>query len=168
MAHWKELFSGSEYLTGPDFKGKTFTGRIASVESIGMEDDSGKRKSIPLVHFDIKGQKPWLMCKTTGYCVAAMFGDDYNGWVGKRVTLYATMVQVGKGKELGVRVQGSPDLPAPINVEIKMPRKKPVTVKLVPTGKAAAPKPAPAPPPPEADEMPPPEEDSAQGEHIPF
>jgi hypothetical protein len=140
MAHWKELFSGGNYLAGADFKGKTFTAKIAKVESTSMEDDAGKTKSLPIVTWDIKA-KPWLMCKTTCYCLAAMYGTDPAMWVGKRVTLYATMVQVGKGQELGVRVKGSPDLPVPIDVEIKLPRKKPFTVKLSNTttrGPAAA------------------------------
>lgn len=153
MAHWKELFSGGNYLAGADFKGKTFTAKIAKIESIGMEDDNGKQKAMPCVTWEIAA-KPWLMCKTTAYCVAAMFGDDPAGWIGRSVTLYATMVQVGKGKELGVRVAGSPELTAAIDVDIKLPRKKAVRVRLTPTARrapngAAAP---PKPPPPAAEQ----------------
>lgn len=166
MAHWKELFSGGNYLAGADFKGKTFTAKIAKVESLGMEDDNGKQKAMPCVTWDIAA-KPWLMCKTTAYCVAAMFGDDPAGWVGKRVTLYATMVQVGRGKELGVRVHGSPELRAALDVEIKLPRKKAFRVRLAPTGKAqpangTAHQP---PPPPAPAEEPPPGMDDEGPEH---
>lgn len=147
MAHWKEMFSGGEYLSGPEFKGKTFTARIKSVDSTTMEDDDGKKRSLPIVTWDVAA-KPWLMCKKTCYCLAAMFGEDPAGWVGKRVTLHALMEKVAGSPELCVRVKGGPDLPKAITIKVKMPRKKPETITLVPTGKTAAPAAA-APPPPE-------------------
>jgi hypothetical protein len=73
----------------------------------------------------------WVVNRTNAECLAAMFGPETDNWKGKRLQLYTTMVQAGRGKELGIRIAGSPDLEKPITVEIKLPRKRPFTVTLL-------------------------------------
>jgi len=62
-----------------------------------------------------------VTCKTNGLCLKAMFGDRLQNWVGKRVTLFP-----GEWNgEPCIRVWGSPDIPADISVDIRLPRRKP-------------------------------------------
>jgi hypothetical protein len=150
--NWKLMFKG-DYMAAIEFGNRQFGGEIASVKLCKLEGDDGRQKEKGVVYF--KGNdKGWVLCKTNAMCLAAMFGEDTTTWVGKRVTLYATMVSVGKEKQPGIRVKGSPDLTKPIPVTIKLPRKKAFTVTMQPTGKGgAAPVPEPAPEEPSDEEM---------------
>jgi hypothetical protein len=62
-----------------------------------------------------------------------MFGDNFEGWVGKRVTLHAEPVMVSGKMQPGIRVTGSPDIEKPLTVKIKLAKRKAVTVKLIQT-----------------------------------
>jgi hypothetical protein len=66
-----------------------------------------------------------------------MFGDNTDDWKGRHVTLFSQMVAVGKEKKPGIRVLGSPDIAAPKDVVIRLPRKKPFTMRLQKTGAPA-------------------------------
>jgi hypothetical protein len=133
---WQALFPGS-YLSAVEIGDRLINGTISHVKRVDLDQEDGTKKARGVVFFE-GTTRGWVMCKTTAQCVAAMFGEDVAGWTGKRLTLYATEVQVGKERKPAVRVKGSPDLTAPVNVVIKLPRKKPSTVKLIPTGNGAA------------------------------
>lgn len=156
---WQAMFKGS-YLAAVEFGNRQFTAEIESVKLVKLEAEDGSQKDKGVVYF--KGHdRGWVLCKTNAMCVAAMFGDDTSAWVGKSVTLYSTMVQVGREKKPGIRVKGSPDLSAPVQCEVRLPRKKPFKVPLVPTGKAP-------PPPKPVEDEPPPDDSSPADEHIEF
>lgn len=147
---WQALFPGS-YLSAVEMGDRLITGTITDVKKVELDQEDGTKKARGCVFFQ-GTTRGWVMCKTTAQCVAAMFGEDTAGWMGKRITLYATEVQVGKERKPAVRVKGSPDLTAPVKVTIKLPRKKPSTVTLIPTGNGAATQ-------PESDPVPAPEPD---------
>ena len=134
--NWEAMFQ-SDYIRAVDFGTRIFNGEIAEVRLCKLEDEkTGKEKDKGVVFF--KGQpKGWVLCKTNAICLAAMFGPDTEAWVGKHVTLYSATVSVGKEKKPGIRVKGSPDLPKPLPVEIKLPRKKAFTMTMQVTGKTA-------------------------------
>jgi hypothetical protein len=134
--NWEAMFA-SDYIRAVDFGSRVFNGEISEVRLCKMEDEkTGKEKDKGVVFF--KGQpKGWVLCKTNAICLAAMFGPETTGWAGKRVTLFSAEVSVGKEKKPGIRVRGSPDLPKPLAVEIKLPRKKAFTMKMQVTGKPA-------------------------------
>jgi hypothetical protein len=134
--NWEAMFS-SNYLKAVDFGTRVFSGTIAEVRPCKMEDDKGQEKSKGVVFFEGE-EKGWVLCKTNAACLAAMFGPETNGWIGKRVTLFSAMVSVGKEKKPGIRVRGSADLTAPMPVEIKLPRRKAFTMTMQPTGKTDA------------------------------
>ena len=77
----------------------------------------------------------WVMNKTNVACLVALFGEEVGDWHGKRVTL-KTEYQPGV-KKLGLRILGSPDIAAPVDVMIALPRKKPFKMTLVKTGGSA-------------------------------
>lgn len=134
---WQEMFSGGDYLAAAEFGERLFHGKIARVSPVSVEEDDGKTKRKPVVFFE-GNPRGWMLCKTNAICVAAMFGDAVDSWIGKSVTLFATMVKVGKGQELGIRVKGSPDLTGTVSATVKLPRRKPFTMRLVPTGRDRA------------------------------
>lgn len=154
--NWKARFKG-EYIAAVELGNKKPTLTIKKVDTIKMEDEKKKKDVDKAVIWFKEIPRGWIYCKTTGFCLAAMFGEDDEQWVGKRVTLHSEMVQVGPEKQPGIRVTGSPDIAKPIKVSIKLPKKKAFIVTLVPTGKSEAgteyPEPAPedmdAPPPDE-------------------
>jgi hypothetical protein len=134
--NWKLLFKG-DYIAAVEMGDKTPTLTIKGVKLCKLEGEDGRQKDKGIVFFR-EIDRGWVLCKTNAMCLARMFGDDTNDWAGKRVTLFSTMVQVGKEKAAGIRVKGSPDLSSPMTVEIKLPRKKPVHMRMLVTGKSAA------------------------------
>ncbi len=141
MADYKIGFKGP-YIAAVDFGGKQPTLTIESVKLESIPDDKGGNRDRWVVRF-IGQDRAWLPNMTNAILMAAMWGRDTNGWVGKRVSLASEMVQFGREKVEGIRVKGSPDLEKPLDVEVKLARKRPQIVKLNPTGKRAATGPAP-------------------------
>lgn len=141
---WRALFKGA-YLTAVEFSGRQPTFMIRGVDTIDLEQEDGQTKPKAVVFFeDGKGDgysgcdRGWVLCKTNAMCIAAMFGNETDAWAGKRVTLFATDVQVGKEKKPGIRVKGSPDIKAPITTSIKLPKKRAFPMTLSPTVKRTA------------------------------
>lgn len=132
MPNWKTLFKSDHFISAVEFDTKKPTLTIARVQSVKLEQEDGRQKDKPVIFFK-EIQRGWVFCKTTGFCLAAMFGDDFGTWPGKRVTLHAEMVQVGPKMEPGIRVTGSPDIEKALAVKIKLAKKKAFVVKLVPT-----------------------------------
>lgn len=132
MPDWRSYFAG-RYLSGPVLTEDT-TATIARIESTLVEDpDGGESREKMIVYFRGDSVKPWIPCKTTGFCMAAMYGDDTNGWIGKPVTFYFDpTVRVGRDVKGGVRIRGAPGI-RPMTVEVKLPKRKPLTIKLVDT-----------------------------------
>jgi hypothetical protein len=136
MPHWKSMFKNANYISGVELEGKKPTMTIARVTQVDLEQEDESKKGVGVVWFrEIK--RGWVLCKTTGFCLEAMFGADTNGWSGKRVTLHAEPVSTPEGMQPGIRVTGSPDLAKPINARIKLRKKKAFVIKLMPTGKGA-------------------------------
>jgi hypothetical protein len=137
-----------DYIAAVEFDGKTPTLTIEHVKMLDLEDDKGKTKTRPVVSFR-ETKRGWVMNKTSAQALSALFSTpETDKWTGKRVTLAAEMVAFGKERVLGIRVKGSPDISSPVTFELKLPRKRPQKVTLVPTGKAKpAESPAPEPEP---------------------
>jgi len=158
MPNWKTLFKSDHFIAAVELVGKKpVTMTIDRVQSVKLEQEDRTMKDKPVIFFkEIK--RGWVFCKTTGFCLAAMYGDDYATWGGKRVTLHSEMVQVGAKMEPGIRVTGSPDIEKPLAVKIKLAKKKAFTVKLVPTQVSGMP---PLDPPPPSEDAPPPSDEQA-------
>lgn len=117
---------------------------IGAVHMDSLRSDDGmKFKAIIAFSRTPTKAKEMVLNKTNGFCVLGMFGRDPRAWIGKRLTLKSEIVQFGPEKKPGVRVVGSPDIDKPMQVEIKLPQKKPKTVTMRATGqkRGAEPKP---------------------------
>ncbi len=121
-----------DYIAAVEFEGKTPTVTIDHVKLVKLEGEDGKLRERPVVYFR-ETPRGWVLCRTTAQALAAMFGNETDRWTGKRVTLHAVEVQVGREKKPGIRVKGSPDLTAPVSFELRLPRRKPQTITLVRT-----------------------------------
>lgn len=138
---WDEMFPG-RFLKAGLFKGKAVTLTIEDVTLELLPSDKGPDQTRGVLSFK---QTPMQLAinKTNGLCLRAMFGKVPAEWVGKRVTFVPELDKFGKETVDAIRIQGSPDIESALSVEIKMPRKKPKTRRLVVTGKNAKPDEAP-------------------------
>lgn len=134
-ANFDQLYPG-RFLKAGEFEGKKVTLTITDAFVEDLEGETGvKPKAI--VTFK-ETPKALVACKTNGLCLKGMFGSAIADWVGKRVTLFP---DTWNGEPC-IRVFGSPDIDAPIGVEIKLPKRKPFTKTMQPTGRANAKPPA--------------------------
>jgi hypothetical protein len=138
MPHFEELYP-SRFLKGVTLA-KPKTIRIVSFAPEALENDDGKKVPKAILKYkDRDGDGEMVCCKTNAALIAAMYGPDFSTWPGKLVTLHFDQsVRFGSEKPGGIRVLGSPDLPKPLEVTIKRPRrKKPEIYLLQPTGAKA-------------------------------
>lgn len=150
------LFPG-RFVKAGDFKGKDVTLTISNVRIEDLPNDAGGNKVKGIIAFEGK-KKEWVLNRTNGEALKAMWGRDTGDWIGKRVTLYPAQFN----GDLAIRVRGSPDLTEPLDYELKLPRKRPQKMRLLVTGKPNG-KAAP-PPPPEPETAPEPIVDPETGE----
>lgn len=133
---YDELFPG-RFLKAGLLKGKHVTLTISDIDLEELPQDDGKERERGVLSF--KGtKKQFVLNSTNGQCIKAMFGRKPMDWIGKRVTFMPDKDRFGKDIVDAVRIHGSPDITSPVDVEIRLPRKKPKTRRLVPTGKPAA------------------------------
>lgn len=145
MLHYKQGFLGP-YIAAvelPENKDVTLTidhATIEKVDSIKEDDEQGRKRDRLIVYF--RGVKDpsrgWLINRTNAECIVQMFGEDASKWGGHKVTIYRTKVRFGSKMEEGIRVKGSPELTKPIRFDLRLPRKRPQPMTLVPTGSAGA------------------------------
>lgn len=134
---WDEMYPG-RFLKAGLFKGKPVTLTIADVTLEELPSDKGPDQTRGVLSFH-KTPMQLALNKTNGVCLRAMFGKKPLEWVGKRVTFVPEQDKFGKETVDAIRIQGSPDMEHAIDVEIRMPRKKPKTRRLVVTGKPTRP-----------------------------
>lgn len=154
---YDELFPG-RFLKAGEFKGREATLTITDVELEEMEDRKGKRMKCILSFRET--QRQLVVNRTNGECLRGMFGRKVREWIGKRVTFYPATVEAFGAPTLAIRVRGSPDIAADMQITAKVGRQGDAKVLMRRTGKKAAPAPAPAaspPPPPEPEPEPAPE-----------
>ena len=129
---YDQLFPG-RFIKAGEMHDKPVTLTISGVALDVLESEDGTEKMQAVVNFrEIKRQ--WALNKTNAQCLVAMWGIDSDDWMGRRVTLFAERDASGLSDSgLCLRVKGSPDIDAPITVQVKLPRRRPIPRKLVPT-----------------------------------
>jgi|SRR5690606_14492826 len=126
-----DLYPG-RFLKAGNFDGKKVTLTIADYDLEQLEGEDGK-KAKAIITFK-ETQRQLVACKTNGLCMKEMFGADLTQWVGKRVILFPS---IWNGEPC-IRVWGSPDIPEPKAVEIKLPKRKPFTMQMHTSAKEAS------------------------------
>lgn len=141
-----KLLNPSNYFGAGDLLALGTTFEIASVRLEDVEEEGKKgepAKTKKKGSILLKGADKWWLCNVTNTkCLVAMFGDETDQWIGKRVTLHEERVLSFGEWVPGVRVTGSPDITAPVSVRMKLRKKKEQVLTMQPTG-AKSPKPTP-------------------------
>lgn len=111
MPNYKTAFP-SKYLKAEDLGTTRPTGTIISVglELVGNGADQAQKL---VAHFAEAGLKPLVLNKINSETIADLAGDeDYEGWVGARVQLYATTTEFQGKRVPCVRLCAAPARPA--------------------------------------------------------
>lgn len=100
MTHYKKMFPG-KYLKGTDLVDGEMTLTIASIQP--EEIEGSRQKTVIRFNDERRG----FVCNVTNAdIIAGLYGEDYEGWVGKRITLYFDpSVMMGREKRGGIKVR---------------------------------------------------------------
>lgn len=105
MPHWKEMMD-TDWLFAFDLKGKDCNVTILKIESGKVKGTGGKSNKKPVVTFR-EFSKPLAMNATNCKTLAAMYGNETNGWLGKKCTLFPTMTQFSGESVECIRIRGA-------------------------------------------------------------
>lgn len=107
MPDFRTMFD-KDYLYAFMLNGREVTVEIAKVQGGQIKGDGGKSSKKPICHFKGK-DKPLALNVTNCKTIAAMYGNNTDQWIGKRITIYPTTTDFG-GKTVDcIRVrQGIP------------------------------------------------------------
>jgi hypothetical protein len=116
---WDELYPGRFLKAGLLAENEKRILTITAVDLDELEGDKGKRvKGI----ISFREEKMQLaLNKTNGICLREMFGRVPWKWEGKRIAIFASEW----GGEPAIRIWGSPDIEADIEVEVQLPKRRP-------------------------------------------
>lgn len=110
VPHWRSLVD-SRYLSHFELSGRDVTVTIRSVKLADVIGSGGKKSKKALVMFDGKS-KGMVMGATCLKTIASIYGDDYERWIGQRITLYPTTTEAG-GETVGtIRIRNCAPAPA--------------------------------------------------------
>jgi hypothetical protein len=97
---------------------------IADYDAEPLMSDKGKKVKGWIAFQGVDQQL--CLNKTNGLCLKGMFGRTLKDWIGKRVALY-TSEWAG---EPCIRVWGSPDIEADLELEIQLPQRRPIKMTM--------------------------------------
>lgn len=109
MADYRSMFD-REYLGVWDLQGRDVTVTIAKVAGVTLVAQGNRKSKKPVVWFE-RTEKALALNKTNAKTIAAMYGNDTETWVGKRITLYPTTTTFGSETVEAIRVR--PRIPEP-------------------------------------------------------
>ena len=89
---YDQLYPG-RFIKAGELRGKKVTLTIADVDLEDLVGDDGKEKAKAIVSFR-ETPKKLVTCKTNGICLKEMFGKKLADWIGKRVRIGATLLEV--------------------------------------------------------------------------
>lgn len=121
---WDELYPG-RFIKAGELLGKKVTLTIKDVDTDNLIGDDGKEKVKGVISFE-QTPKQLPLNKTNGLCLRAMFGRKLPEWIGRKIILFPDK---WNGED-AIRLWGSPDIKEPIDVEVKLPRRKPFFMKM--------------------------------------
>lgn len=104
---YRKMFD-SEYIGAWDLP-RDVTVTIASVKAGQLVGEKGRTAKKPILRFE-RTEKAFAANKTNCKTIAAMYGTNTREWIGKRVTLYATVTEFGGKQVECIRVR--PQVPA--------------------------------------------------------
>lgn len=115
---WDQLYP-NRFLKAGELQGKRVTLTIKDIDLDNLVDSDGREKIKGVISFE-QTPKQIALNKTNGICLRAMFGKKLTEWIGKRVIIFPG---VWNGED-ALRIWGSPDIKDPVDVDVKLPRRK--------------------------------------------
>ena len=100
MTTLNDLFP-SKYLKAADIGESDL---IVTIKKLVKEELGQDRDEKPVLYFS-ETDKGLVLNKTNAESIAAIYGNDLGGWVGKRIALYATEVSFAGKVSMGIRVR---------------------------------------------------------------
>jgi len=91
--HWKSMMD-RDFIFAFDLDGRDVTVTISKVTAGQLTGEGGRKSKKPLCYFEGK-EKALALNSTNCKVIAALYGNDVEKWVGKRVTLYPTQTEMG-------------------------------------------------------------------------
>jgi hypothetical protein len=124
----------SKYLKASEFTGDvSYTIKEVTIEEVGSENDKERK---PIVYFN-ETEKGLACNKTNANTIAGIYGPETSGWIGRRITLFATEVDFQGTQTLAIRVRMRPPT-APAAAQAPAPAPAPAATTPAPSGKLAA------------------------------
>jgi len=99
MATMNEMFP-SNYIKGADIKGDT----VVTVDRVSREEVGPTKDQKWVIHFK-ELEKGLTLNKTNGQSIEVLYGPDTEGWRGRQITLFSTMVDFQGKQVLSVRIR---------------------------------------------------------------
>lgn len=110
--HWRNLFPNKSQLLGSHNlnPGEELIVEIKSVSAEGtIKNKKGKEETVPIIEFT--NAPPMVLNVTNTKTIASLYGESYEGWIGKSIQLFVTEVSAFGEKVNALRVRGIiPDL----------------------------------------------------------
>ncbi|HOC17139.1 MAG TPA: hypothetical protein PKK95_02670 [Vicinamibacterales bacterium] len=89
-----------------DLKGHDVTVTIARVEAKKIKNAEQKEQKKPVVYFrESHDQRGLVLCKTNAKTIAGLYGNNTDQWIGKKITLYPTMVSAFGAECEAIRIR---------------------------------------------------------------
>jgi hypothetical protein len=106
MTDFRSLYD-SNYIYAFDLKGKDVTVTISEVRAAKVKGTDGKEQRKPILFFkESHDKRGYVSCKTSSKAIAGLYGNDIEGWIGKRITLFPTVTDAfGKSNVECIRVR---------------------------------------------------------------
>jgi len=118
--NWRQHFGG-RFINADSLGADGDIWTVHDVQIEDIKDPDGKDSRRKLVVYFTEHGKGWVPAKVSAACLGAMFGDDTEDWLGKRVHLYKDpRVKVGGRTVGGVRVKGSPDIAQTMRIKVQV------------------------------------------------
>jgi len=133
---WSEMYP-NRFLKAELFKGKNPTLTIKDVTLELLPDEVKGEVTRGVLTFK-QTEKQLALNKVNGLCLRAMFGNKPMEWIGKRVTFTSEQDKFSGKLVDAIRIIGSPDIDSDVEVEVKMPKRKPRMRRLTKTGNTGA------------------------------
>ena len=98
MPSYKQYFQ-SKWLKPEDLQGRKATVTIARIEEETFKNNGVEEAK--LVLFFAGKQKGLILNKTKGVMMEKLYGEDYNGWINRRITMEPGWTTDRQGKQVG-------------------------------------------------------------------
>lgn len=103
--HWRNLFESKTMLLGSHNlnDGEELIGQIANVSVQKIKGRKGEDQTVPVINFF--NAPPMVLNITNTQTIASIYGDNYKGWEGKYIQIYATKVKAFGTEQMALRIR---------------------------------------------------------------